>query len=407
MKNDFIVGYSRAEDNNGYDYSNTVSNNGYLGSRSSYQNDGSFYSAGDTSNKLSNHISSHSLINSGNQASVVGGNAENVYGKYPVNDRESEYAGYSKTYETPDSESYDAAAHAASIAFGGYSGSSNNAESLFNAYSGSVHKDSDFGQYAAGSSSSSQRMPSYPSYPLYPRPTVLESYSEGAADTGDIQEGYRGSSNTPSYAESDRVVYRPYSPDGGPVSEYSFGKQKNSLHNLKGSNKYGDIYSMPTETRYTRGHAMTHNRDVPPYVSGSASGSRLSKVYGAAAGIYSSGKPYKYGHKYLSRYAPNSGLAYLSRERDGHYVSYGKGNGKIIIIKDGRPNYFGDSDSGHVYSDESLYAGYRSKSGGYSASPNFDRYSRAGSNNDNGPIMLRRYRTTGGNMIVQKTVYPR
>jgi len=123
-----------------------------------------------------------------------------------------------------------------------------------------------------------------------------------------------------------------------------------------------------------------------------------------AHGIYSSGKPSKYGYKYLSRYAPNSGVTYLSRERDGYYVPYGKNSGKIIVIKDNSPS--------RVYSKEPLYAGsninYRSKSGfanGFSASSNFDGYTGS-SNYDDGPAILRRYRTSGSPMFVQKSIYP-
>lgn len=402
LNNRFIVGYSLTGDNNGYDYGNTGTGNGYLGSKDSYQNGGSFYGAAGTSH-ISNHINSHSLINDGIQS--VRSDVRNNYGKYSANDHGNEYSGYSKTYENSDSDSYTLPTHTASIPYGGYSGSNSNAESTLNAYSSETgHKDNDFvGQYVTGSSSD-QRASPYPEY----RPAVLENYSQGTVDS-EVQT-HHGSSSVPSYAESNRV-YPPYLASG-PTSDYSFGKQENSLYSLKGINKYGDIYSIPTETRYTRGNPgrVSHNHGVPLYLSGSGPSSHVSKAYGS--GVYSSGKPYKYGYKYLSRYAPNDGVAYLSRERDGYYSPYGKDTGKVVIIKDGRQSY----PAGPMYPDEPLYtagnrSGYRSKSGsfmsagGYPTSSNLDGYSGTSDTYDNGFTMPRRYRN-GGHMFMQKTIYP-
>lgn len=317
-----------------------------------------------------------------------------------MNNNGNEYAGYSNIYENSASESYNTPTRAAALPLRGYIGG-NNGESIFSAFSGdSVHKDSDIGQYAAGSSTSGKR----PIYSGYSRPTrVTENYPEGSADSG-IQ-GYQDSSGASSYSESDHI-YAPYSP-GGLTSEYSFGKQKNDPLNLKGGNKYNGVYSIPTETRYTRGNTghVSYNRDVPSFVLGnSGQGSHFSK----APGTYSSAKPSKYGYKSLSnsRYAPNSGVTYNTRERDGYYMPYSKGSGKVILIKNNNPSY-----TGRVYSDESFYAGsnggYRSKSSfanGYSAPLNFDGYT--GSNSyDDGPAILRRYRTTSGPMFLQKPIY--
>lgn len=405
MKNRFIVGYSLTADNNGYsnvDYNNA--NNGYLGSKDSYLSGGSFYNDRDIGHKLSNHIDSHSF-NDGNQASI-GSDVGNSYSKYSVNDHEGDYSGYSKTYENPDGDSYSLSNHATSVPFRAYSSSNKNVDQNFNTYSGgSAQKDSDFGQYAAGSSSNSQRIPPYPGYT---RPVMLENYAEDTSD-GDVRaQGYHGSSGVQSYSESDHV-YPPY-PPAGPTGEYLFGKQKDGPYsNLKGGNKYNDIHSIPSETRYTRGNTghAGHNHGVSsPYLSGSGPSGYLSKTYGSAV-HHSAGKPYKYGYKYSSRYAPNSDVTYLMRERDSHYAPYGKGGGKIVIIKDSRPSY------ASVYSDEPSYivgGGYRSKSGGfmsaagYSASPNFDGYS-GGSSYADGPTIPRRYRTSGGPMLVQKTIY--
>lgn len=366
-----------------------------MGSKDSYQNDGSFYGTGDTNQKLSNHVSSHSLVNVGNQGSAGGSDVENSYNGYSANDHGNEYAGYSNTYENSASESYTIPTRA-SIALKGYTSANNNRESTYNAYSSdTVHKDSDFGQYAASSTSSSKRIPAYPGYS---RPTrVSENYPEGSADSG-IQ-GYHGSSGSSSYSESDHI-YAPYS-SSGLTSEYSFGKQKNDPLNLKGGNKY--IYSIPSETRYTRGNAahVSYNHDVPPFMLG---GSGLNRYVSKAPAIYSSAKPSKY--KYLSRYAPNSGAAYLSRDRDGYYMPYSKGSGKVIVLKDNSPSY-----AGRVYSDEPVYAasngGYRSKIGfanGYSTSSNFDGYTGSHSYDD-GPTIPRRYRPSG-HMFVQKAIYP-
>lgn len=365
-----------------------------MGSKDSYQNDGSFYGTGDTNHKLSNHVSSHSLVNVGNQDSAGGSNVGNSYNGYSANDHGNEYAGYSNIYENSASESYTIPTRAA-IPLRGYN-ANNNAESTYNAYSSdSIQKDSDFGQYAA-SSSNSKRIPAYPGYS---RPTrVSENYPEGSADSG-IQ-GYHGSSGSSSYSESDHI-YAPYS-SGGLTGEYSFGKQKNDPLNLKGGNKY--IYSIPSEMRYTRGNAahMSYNHDVPSFISGS---SVLNSPFSKAPGIYSSTKPSKY--KYLSRYAPNNGVTYLSRDRDGYYMPYNKGSGKVIIIKDNSPSY-----TGRVYSDEPAYAAsnYRSKSSfanGYSTSPNFDGYTGSRSYDDSyDPTIPRRYRPSGGHMFVQKSIYP-
>lgn len=368
-----------------------------MGSKDSYQNGGSFYGAADTNHKLSNHDSSHSLINVGSQGNIGGGDVGNSYNGYSANDHGNEYAGYSNTYENTASESYNIPTRATAVPLRGYIGGNNNGESTFNAYSGdSAQKESEFAQYAA-TSSSNKRIPAYPGYA---RPTrVSENYPEGSVNSG--VQGYHGSSSgSSSYSASDHI-YAPYSPDGL-TSEYSFGKQKNDPLNLKGGNKYSGVFSIPSETRYTRGNAghVSYNRDIPSFMSASSGlDGHFSKAHGA---IYSSGKPSKYSYKYSSRYAPNSGVTYMSRERDGYYVPYGKGSGKVIVIKDNNPSY-----TGRVYSDEPLYAGsngYKSKNGfasGYSASPNFDGYTGS---YDDGPTILRRYRS--GPVFLQKPIYP-
>ncbi|XP_077261848.1 uncharacterized protein LOC143897237 [Temnothorax americanus] len=394
-----------AGDSNGYDYSNTVTSNGYLGSKDGYQNGGSFYGAGDTNHKLSNHVSSHSLINAGSQDNIGGGNAGNSYNGYSANDHGNEYAGYSNTYENSASESYNTPTRATSnTPLRGYIGGNNNGESAFSAYTSDlVHKDSDFGQYAASSTSSGKRIPAYSGY----RPTrISDNYPEGSTDSG--VQGYLGSSGSSSYSESADQIYAPYS-SSGLTSEYSFGKLKNDPLNLKGGNKYSGIFSIPSETRYTRGSAghVSYNRDIPSFMSTSSGQSFLGSNFPKTHGIYSSGKPSKYGYKYLSRYAPNSGVTYLPRERDGYYMPVGKGSGKVIIIKDSSPSY-----TGRVYSDDPLYAassvsGYRSKSGfanGFSASPNFEGYIGSSTYDDN-PAIVGRYRTSGP-MFLQKSIYP-
>ncbi|XP_012537764.1 probable ATP-dependent RNA helicase ddx17 [Monomorium pharaonis] len=385
--------YSFTGDSNGYDYGNTVTSNGYLGSKDGYQNGGgSFYGTGDINHKLSSHVGSHSLINIGNQAGIGGSDVGNSYNGYSANDHGNEYAGYANIYGNSASES-NTTPNRATSTLRGYIGANNNGESTFNAYSSdSINKDSDFGQYAAASSSSSKKIPAYLGFS---RPTrVPDNYPEGSADNG--SQGYRGS-------ESDHI-YAPYS-SGGLTSEYLFGKQKNDPLNLKGGNKYSGVYSIPSETRYTRGNTghVIYNRDVPSFVLG---GSRLSSLFSKAPGIYSSTKSNKYGSKYLSRYAPNSEVTYVSRERDNYYMPYGKGGRKVIVIKDNNPSY-----TGRVYSDEPLYAGsdssyIRSKSGfanGYSASPNFDGYTGSSSYDDSS-TMIRRYRTSSGPMFI-KPIY--
>lgn len=239
-----------------------------------------------------------------------------------------------------------------------------------------------------------------PAYSEYSRPAI-ENYS-GDSINSNVQ-GYLGSSSSSTYSENDHV-YPPYLP-GGLTSEYSFGKQKDVLYNLKDSNKYNDIYSIPSETRFTRGNVghVSHNHDVSPYLSSSRPSNHFSKAH--TSGIYSIGKPNKYSYKYLSRYAPNNGATYSSRERNGYYAPYGKDSRKIIVIKDSRPSY-----TGRIYSDEPSYAGsngsYRSKSGtfmnSYSAS-NVDPYSGSSSNYNENPTVSRRYRI-GGPMLVKRAI---
>ncbi|XP_011703441.1 PREDICTED: probable ATP-dependent RNA helicase ddx17 [Wasmannia auropunctata] len=403
--------YSYTGDSNGYDYSNTVTSNGYFGAKTSYQNDGSFYGAGDTNHKLSNPASGHSF-NIGNQGGIGGSDVGNSYNGYSANDQgNDQYAGYSNTYENSASESYSSPTRTASVPLRGYIGANNNGESTFNAYSSdSVHKDSDFSQYAAASSSSNSGSSSskrIPAYPGYSRPTrVSDNYSEGSADSG-VQAAYHGlSSGASSYSESDHV-YAPYSP-GGLTSEYSFGKQKIDPLNLKGGNRYSGIYASPSETRYTRGNSghVSYNRGVPSFMSGASGlGGHFSKVHNILRDTYPSGKPGKYIYKHLSRYAPNNGVTYLSGERDGYYAPYGKGSGKVFVIKNNSPSY-----NGRVYSDEPIYAGsnsYRSKSfapNGYSAAANFDGYPGSRSYDDD-PAIIRQYRTSGGPIFMQKPLY--
>ncbi|XP_011642925.1 insoluble matrix shell protein 4-like [Pogonomyrmex barbatus] len=406
-----LNGYSLISDSNGYsnDYGNTVINNGYLGSKDNYggiQNGGNnYYSAGDISQNPS--VSSH-LINVGNQDATGGGDVGNGYNGYSANDHGNEYsniyAGYANTYvENSASESYNVPTRATSVPLRGYTGVNSNREPTFNVYSSdSAHKDSDFGQYAASSSSSSSSSSSkrIPAYPTYPRPTrLLDNYPEGSANS-DVQ-GHHGSSGASSYSQDE--LYAPYSSGGRLTNEYSFGKQKNDPLDLKGGSKYSGVYSPPFDTRYTRGNVghVSHNRDLSSYLSGGPGpGGHFSKAHGS---IYFSGKPSKYSHKYLSRYAPNNGVAYSPRERD-YYMPYGKGSGKVFGIKDNSPSY-----TGRVYPDEPPFVGgYRSKNGGfvngYSTSPNFDGYSGS-SSYDGGPPVPRRYRTSGP-IFVQKSIYP-
>ncbi|KYN03041.1 hypothetical protein ALC62_06135, partial [Cyphomyrmex costatus] len=402
--------YSFTGSSNGYDYSNTIPSNGYLGSKDSYRNGGSFYGVGDINHKLPNHVGTHSLINIGNQGhqgNIGGNDVGNSYNGYSANDQGNEYAGYSNTYENTASESYTKPTYPTSSPLRGYIDANNNEESTFNAYvSDSTHKDSDFGQYATSSSSSSSSSSNsnkrIPAYSGYSRPTrISDNYPEGSTDNG--VQGYLDSSGSSSYSESDHIYNTPYSP-GGLASEYSFGKQKNDPLNLKGGNKYSGIYSISSGTRYTRGNPgyVNFNRDVPSSFIPGDSG--LNSHFSKAHGTYSSGKLNKYGYK-LSRYTPNSSVTYPSRERDSYYMPYSKGGGKVIIIKNNNPNY-----TGRVYSDESPYAGsngdYRSQSGfanGFSASSNFDGYTGS-SNYNNGPTILRRYRANGGPVFVQKSV---
>lgn len=396
-KHYFIVGYSFTGDSNGYDYSNTAANNGYLGSKDSYQG---FYGAGDTTQKLSNHISTHSLIND-NQANIAS-DTRSGYNGYSASDHGSEYAGYSNTYENVDGDSYLLSTHSTPSPFRGYSSArNNNRDRAFNAYSSSAvhHTDTDFGRYG-NNENTHKRMRTYSGYP---KTTVIENYPE---DSDSDAQGYHDSSDSSSYSAVNDQVYPAYS-SRGPTSEYSFVKQKGTApYSLKGQNKYGDVYPA-SETRYTRGNVahVSQNRDVSPYLSDSRPSGQFYKTHGASS-AYTSGKPStKYNYKYSSRYAPNSGMSYLSRERDAYYSPYGKGSGKIVMIKDNRPSY-----AGHAYSEPTYdNGGHRSKSNGfpgsYSTTSNFDGYGANNSNYDEGPTVPRRYRYAGGPMILHRTVY--
>jgi len=317
------------------------------------------------------------------------------YNGYSANDHGSEYAGYSNTYENSDRNTYSLPTRATPTSFKGYSDHNNKLNLAFNAYSsGIAQQDSDFGQYK---SNNNKRIPAYSGYS---NPAVLEHYTE---DSDSDTRGYHDSPDSANYSENDQI-YPPYS-SGEPTSEYSFGKQKGSPYNFnKGHNKYSDVYPTASETRYTRGNAarVNHNRDVPSYLPDSRANGQFLKAHGMSSTYAASEKPSKYSYKYISRYAPNSGLTYLSRERDAYYTPYGKGSGKIIIIKEKRPS--------HAYSEPS-YAdnGYRSKNSGfmsgYSTLSNFDGYGGSSSNYNDGANMPRRYRYAGGPMILQKTVY--
>jgi len=319
------------------------------------------------------------------------------YNGYSANDHGGEYAGYSNTYENSDRNTYSLPTRATPTSFRGYSDRNNKLNLAFNsAYSSGIpQQDSDFGQYK---SNNNKRIPAYSGYS-----NPLEHYAEDSANSD--SQGYRDSSDSASYSESDQV-YPPYS-SSEPTSEYSFGKQKGGPYNNfnKGHNKYSDVYQTASETRYTRGNAahINHNRDVPSYLPDSRTNGQFLKAHSVSSAYEASGKPNKYSYKYISRYAPNSGLTYLSRERDTYYAPYGKGSGKIIIIKEKRPS--------HAYSEPSYTDnnGYRGKNGGfmggYSTLSNFDGYTSGSSNYNDGANVHRRYRYAGGPMILQKTVY--
>lgn len=406
--NVIVIGHSYTGDSNGYDYSNTGTNNGYLGSKDSYQNGGNFYAGGN--HEVSNYVGNghSSLINSENQGNIEG---DSYSGYSSSNNHESEYAGYSNTYENSNSDSYILSTRATPTSFRGYS-NNNNGDSAFKAYSSdsSIYKDSDFGnQYATSSSTVNNKRTPYSAG--YSRPTMLKNYQKGSVSEG--LQGYHDSSDVSSYSENDHV-YSSYLPDNL-AGEHSFGRQRDGPYGLKSGGKYNDVYPMLSETRYTRGNTgnignaghMSYNHDISSYAS------RPNNYFSKTPGAYfSSGKPSKYyGYsKYLSRHAPNSGMTYyLSRDRDDYYApsSYGKGGGKVIIIKNNRPGY----DGGHVYSDEpSLYSGsYRSKSGGlmtgYSASPTFDGYNAGSDGYDDSRTLTRRYRNSGGPLLVQRSIY--
>ncbi|XP_020289131.1 probable serine/threonine-protein kinase clkA [Pseudomyrmex gracilis] len=401
--------HSYTGDSNGYDYSNTGTNNGYLGSKDSYQNGGHFYAGGN--HEVSNYVGGQSsLINPVDNQGNIEGDSYSGYSS-SNNNHESEYAGYSNTYENSNSDSYILSTRATPTSFRGYS--NNNGDSGFKPYpsDSSIYKDSDFGnQYATGSTSvNSKRIPYSAGYS---RPTTLKNYHKGSVDSESLQ-GYHDSTDVSSYSENDHV-YSSYLPDNL-AGEHSFGKQRDGPYGLKSGGKYGNVYPTPSETRYTRGNTgnvgnvaghASYNHDIPSYAS------RPSNYVSKTPGVYiSSGKPNKYyGYsKYLTRHAPNSGMTYyLSRDRDDYYApsSYGKSTGKVLIIKNNRPGY----DGGHVYNDEPLYSsGYRSKSGGlvtgYPASPTFDGYNAGGNGYDDSSTLTRRYRNSGVPMLVQRSIY--
>lgn len=337
--------------------------------------------------------------------------------------RSSSYSGFSPSSHSTSFSSYSGGSrdnyapspyfvnNAAQSNFDSYSSGSTNADSSFDAYNqGSDQVGSDFNQYTG----SKQKNPSYARFSdNLPGASNAGSYPELGTESSSFRAEYSGDSlrshtshNAGFMDGADHALSREATnPFNGPNNDYSYGKHKDALYGVGGGSKFiNDAYSLQPETRYVRGNHGNMARDYASSMFLSNSGNTPFSNVRGNAGAYGSGKITKY-NKYLGDYTPSAGLNYLSKEQDVDYLfgNYGKGSGKLTLIKDGRPGGYGSQTylGGPSYVSK-IVGGYKSKPSymnSYSSSSPVGYSSMSGLHNSfsnsyaDGPL-LRRYRSS-------------
>ncbi|XP_054007922.1 uncharacterized protein LOC128891946 isoform X1 [Hylaeus anthracinus] len=293
--------------------------------------------------------------------------------------------------------------------FDGYT-NANNGDSTFDAYTHSNDQaGSDFSQFSSNKHKNSAYMKFTDSLP---GASIAGSFSEIAPEGSAYREysgdAFRG--HAPGgFMDGEQSFNRePTSLFNAAGSDYSFGKHKEGMFGIGGSNKYpSEGYPLHSDTRYIRGNHGSMGREFPSpgYVTSSSS-SPYSSIRGSS-GIYSSGKYSKY-NKFLGDYAPGAGLNYLSKDQDADYLFANYGKGKVAALKDSRPS---SSYGGQAYLGGPSYLNKIASS--YKSKPSFMSYpsssllsypsmsslhsSFSGNSYADGPSpMLRRYRSSSG-----------
>ncbi|XP_017763043.1 PREDICTED: uncharacterized protein LOC108552873 [Eufriesea mexicana] len=353
----------------------------------------------------------HSLTNSKSQENLEESLRSSSYSGFSPSSHSTSFSSYSGGSRDNFASSPYFVNNAAQSNYDSYSSGSSNGDSTFDAYNqGSDQVGSDFNQFTANK----HKNPSY---------TRFSDNLPGASSTGSYPElgtesSFRGeysgdslrshmSHNAAFMDGADHSLNREASnPFNSPNNDYSYGKPKDTLYGggVGGSNKFmSDAYSLQPETRYVRGNHGNMGRDYTSMFLSNSGNTPFSNVRGSI-GVYGSGKINKY-NKYLGDYASSAGLNYLSKEQDADYLfgNYGKGSGKLTLIKDGRPGgYSSQTYLGGPSYVSKIVGGYKSKPSYMSSYPSSSPVgysSVSGSHNSfsnsyaDGPL-LRRYRSS-------------
>ncbi|XP_024222239.1 putative uncharacterized protein DDB_G0282133 isoform X1 [Bombus impatiens] len=396
-----VNSYSINGENNGFEYNSNIINGAYIPGKEGHRENMDFYGGGNTG---------HSLTNSRSQGNLDESLRSSSYNGFSPS---SHNTGFSTTYTTAATHDNLASSsyfpnNAAQSSFDSYN-NNNNADSAFEAYTqGSDQAGSDFNQFSANK----HKNPSYMRFSdNISGATSTGSYpetSEASSFRGDYSgDSFRShtSQNTGFIDNADPAFNREVSNFfNSPSTDYSYGKHKENT--FGGSNKFmTDIYSMNPDTRYVRGNHGNVGRDYASsmFLANSGQSSPFGNVRGNA-GAYGSGKFGKY-NKHSGDYTSSAGLNYLSKEQDVDYLlsSYGKGSGKLAVIKEGRPSsYVSQSYLGGPSYLNKIIGSYKSKPSfmnsyhssspiGYSSMSGLHGSSSGNSYADSPP--LRRYRS--------------
>lgn len=308
--------------------------------------------------------SGHLLTNSRSQGNLEESLTSNSYNGFSPSSHNTDFSTYSNTgnRENLASNSYFAN-NAAQSSFGSYTSTNSNGDSTFKTYThGNDQTGSDFNQFSINKHKNLSYMKFSDNLT---GATSAGNYPELGTENSSFREDYSGdsfrnhASNDAGFTDSADQIYNREVPNlfNSPNNDYSYGKHKGTTHNIGGNNKFmNDVYSFHPETRYVRGSHGNMGRDYSSSMILSNPGNNPFGNIRGNNGVY--GKLNKY-NKYLGDYISN-GLNYFSKEQDIDYLfgNYGKGNGKLATIKEGRPNsYFG----GSLYLNK-IVGGHKSKS---------------------------------------------
>ncbi|CAL7938984.1 unnamed protein product [Xylocopa violacea] len=396
--------YSIGGENNGFEYNSNIIGGAYMAGKEGHRESTDFYGGGS---------GGHALTNSRSQGNLEESLRSNSYSGFsPSSSHSATFSSYSTGGRENLASSPYFVNNAAQSNYDSYATTNSNGDSTFDSYTqGSDQVESDFGSIAT----SKHTKPSYMRYSdNLPGASSTGSYpelgTEGSSFRGEYPtDSFRShASHGAGYMDSADQTFNREASNlfNSPSSDYSYVKSKDATFGTGGGHKYtSDMYSPHPETRYVRGNHGSMVRDYPSSTFLSNSGSGPYSGIRGTPGAYSSGKFNKY-NKYTNDYTPSGGLNYLSKEQqDIDYLlsNYGKGSGKLIAVKEGRPSSYNSqpylSGPGPSYlskligdykSKPSFASSYPSSPPGY---PSSLHSSYSGNSYAEAPL-LRRYRSS-------------